>query len=262
MTELEPAVALTIDQLARAAGTTVRNVRAYQDRGILPPPLRRGRSGIYAETHLARLRLIQALLARGYSIGNIGELIAAWETGRDLEQVLGLEAAVASPFATEQPGAIDAAELASAFGADAPALAAAVALGIVEPAGGTRFRVPSPRTLEAGIELYRAGVPVAQILDLLRAVRRDTEKIAERLVAVVVERLFGGRASKRLPRADDLAPLADAVWRLRPLADKVVGAELARALEGAVRSQLGERIDHVIDHVMKAKRKPRAQRRR
>ena len=35
----------TIDQLARAARTTVRNVRAYQDRGLIPPPERRGRTG-------------------------------------------------------------------------------------------------------------------------------------------------------------------------------------------------------------------------
>ena len=27
----------TVDELARAAGSTVRNVRAYQDRGLLPP---------------------------------------------------------------------------------------------------------------------------------------------------------------------------------------------------------------------------------
>ena len=67
----------SIDELARVAGTTVRNVRAYQDRGILPPPERRGRNGIYNHTHLARLRIIGQLLARGYSIANIGELIEA-----------------------------------------------------------------------------------------------------------------------------------------------------------------------------------------
>ena len=44
----------SIDELARVAGTTVRNVRAYQDRGILPPPERRGRNGVYNHTHLAR----------------------------------------------------------------------------------------------------------------------------------------------------------------------------------------------------------------
>ena len=49
---------LTIDELARAAGTTVRNVRVYQDRGLLPPPERRGRLGLYGPDHLRRLRLV------------------------------------------------------------------------------------------------------------------------------------------------------------------------------------------------------------
>ena len=38
-----------IDDLAREAGTTVRNVRVYQDRGLLPPPRREGRAGIYSD---------------------------------------------------------------------------------------------------------------------------------------------------------------------------------------------------------------------
>jgi hypothetical protein len=39
----------TIDELARVAGTTVRNVRAYQDRGLIAPPVRVGGvPGIYS----------------------------------------------------------------------------------------------------------------------------------------------------------------------------------------------------------------------
>jgi len=51
-----------IDDLARAAGTTTRNVRVYRDRGLLPPPLRIGRIAIYNDTHLTRLRLITSML--------------------------------------------------------------------------------------------------------------------------------------------------------------------------------------------------------
>ena len=36
-----------IDELARLAGATVRNIRVYQDRGLLAPPRRDGRVGIY-----------------------------------------------------------------------------------------------------------------------------------------------------------------------------------------------------------------------
>ena len=55
----------TVDELARVSDTTVRNVRAYQDRGLLAPPEKRGRVGIYDDTHVARLKLINHLLARG-----------------------------------------------------------------------------------------------------------------------------------------------------------------------------------------------------
>ena len=46
----------SVDELAQAGETTVRNVRAYQDKGLLPPPERRGRVGVYRGEHLARLR--------------------------------------------------------------------------------------------------------------------------------------------------------------------------------------------------------------
>ena len=57
-----------IDELARVAGATVRNIRVYQDRGLLPPPRRDGRVGLYTDAHLARLRLIGQLLKRGYTM--------------------------------------------------------------------------------------------------------------------------------------------------------------------------------------------------
>ena len=71
----------TIDELAREASSTVRNVRAYQDRGLLPPPEKRGRTGIYTDVHLARLKIIGALLERGFTINNIRDLLVAWQEG-------------------------------------------------------------------------------------------------------------------------------------------------------------------------------------
>ncbi len=37
--------AMTIDELARETGMTVRNIRAHQSRGLLPPPEVRARTG-------------------------------------------------------------------------------------------------------------------------------------------------------------------------------------------------------------------------
>src|SRR3954447_3398945 len=86
-----------IDDLARAAGMTVRNVRAYQERGLLHPPARQGRTSVYDETHLARLRLLGQLLELGYTSAHIAGFIANWEAGHDLGQTLGLETALLAP---------------------------------------------------------------------------------------------------------------------------------------------------------------------
>jgi DNA-binding transcriptional MerR regulator len=86
----------TIDELATLAGTTSRNVRAFQSRGVLPPPHLVGRTGRYDEGHRIRLDAILRLQRRGYSLAAIGDLVAAWEGGRTLGDVLGLEAPPAS----------------------------------------------------------------------------------------------------------------------------------------------------------------------
>lgn len=246
-----------IDELAQAAGTTVRNVRAYQDRGLLPAPERSGRVAIYREVHLVRLRLIGALLERGYTLSNIAELLAAWEHGRDVGDVLGLEAALASPFSDEAPDYVTAEELAELFGEDAgpEALAEAERLGFLEaegePAGegaGERFRVPSPRLLHAGAELVRAGVPLAEVFELADGLRADTRRIARRFVETVATHVFGPYGGE-LPPSSDLPALAEVVRRLRPLARMAVEAELATALEREAHAQLGEHLARVLEHI-------------
>ncbi len=77
-----------IDDLARLAGTTTRNIRVYRDRGLLPPPLRVGRIALFNDTHLTRLRLITSMLDRGYNIAHVREMLSAWEEGKNLGDVL------------------------------------------------------------------------------------------------------------------------------------------------------------------------------
>jgi DNA-binding transcriptional MerR regulator len=144
-----------IDELARLAGSTVRNIRAYQDRGLLPPPRLEGRVGMYDDTHLARLRLIGKLLARGYTFAIIKDLLGAWETGKDVAEVLGLEKVLTDPWSDEIPGTATYEELVAKFGSGldddevARTLERTVELGLIEPDGDT-YRVPSPRLLHVG----------------------------------------------------------------------------------------------------------------
>lgn len=236
-----------VDELARAAGTTVRNVRAYQDRGLLPPPRREGRVGYYDDSHLARLGVIARLLDRGYSLSNIAELIAGLEHGHDLGQLVGLEEAVLSPWSDEVPTFMSPEELLELFGpaATIEALSDAVETGILE-VDGDRFKVNSPRLLHAGAELAAAGIPLDVVAAELRRLRRDVDRIAGRFVEMTAAHIFDRFGD--LPPAEEVPRLAEIVWRLRPLAEMVVDAELARAMERHAKETLGEHIQRALDH--------------
>ena len=64
--------ALTVDELAARAGVTVRTVRFYSTRGLLPPPvLGPRRVGRYGREHLSRLALIEELQNQGMTLAAI-----------------------------------------------------------------------------------------------------------------------------------------------------------------------------------------------
>lgn len=234
-----------IDELAREAGTTVRNVRAYQDRGLLPPPRRAGRVGLYSDAHLNRLRLIGTLLDRGYTLANVGELIAAWERGAGVGELLGLEAALAAPWSDEVATTMTLPALTRMFGgAISPkALRAAHRLGVLEPKG-VHFRVTSPTLLRVGAELVAAGVPLEAVLALGRELRAHLDDIARQFVALVEDHVVAPMGDP-VP-AEQIPQLTELIKRLRPMAQAVVDAELAHALERHVSASLGEHVERLL----------------
>jgi DNA-binding transcriptional MerR regulator len=224
-----------IDDLARAAGASVRNVRVYQDRGLLPPPRREGRVGWYSEAHLARLRLIGRLLERGFTFAHIGELLSAWEQGRNLAEVLGLEEVITAPWSDEQAERISAGEVRRLFGrqGDRAAVARAVALGLLRR-DGTGFLVRSPRLLRAGAELVALGIPLPTVLDLAAGLQNDAATIAARLVRTVMDHLAATAGPDGLPVTERVGEVVDLVARLRPHAQSALDAVFAAAMEDQV----------------------------
>lgn len=233
-----------INDLARESGIPVRNIRLYQERRILPPPVRRGRVGWYSEAHLARLRLIARLLDRGYSLAHIGELISAWERGRDLADVLGLEAALTSPWSEEPQTVMSAAELQRLFGKQEArgTLDRAIAAGIVRP-DGTRFRIVSPQLLDIAVQLVSAGFSLPVVLKIAEDSMHDIERVAERYVSLVKGTITASLAPGAEPaEIDDPAAAAELVQQLRPLARKSIDAMLAMAMENQVNQVLGDAV--------------------
>ncbi|WP_228991827.1 MerR family transcriptional regulator [Streptomyces sp. DH8] len=223
-----------IEDLAHASGATVRTIRAYQDRGLLPTPERRGRSNVYREAHLVRLRQIADLLDRGYTLASIKELLEAWDAGRGLGGVLGLVAEVHGPWTDEEAGRISRRELEAKFGGrrDDAAIAEAVDLGVLErvPGRDDEFLVPSPQELAVAAELHAAGVPLPAIAGHLRELRCQVEHIASRFLEFTTEHVFARYLGDRPPTDSDATDAASLVRRLRPLAQQSVEAELARAM--------------------------------
>lgn len=251
-----------IDDLARQAGTTVRNVRAYQDRGLLPAPRRQGRVAYYSDVHLARLRLVAQMLERGYTLANIGELVSAWESGQNVGDLLGLEVALAAPWSDESAAFVTADDLALLFGArhadadganteaDADAAAAvlqatadAVQAGILEPQEGG-FLVRRPRLLHIAAELAASGIPLEAVLDLGRHLFQDVDTIARRFVDLVTAHVFDP-VGEPIP-ADEVPRLAEIVRRLRPLAEESVDTVLADAMERHVANELRVRLTRML----------------
>lgn len=249
----------TIDALAQAAKTTVRNVRAYQDRGLIPPPERRGRTGIYGNEHLSRLRIIGQMLGRGYTLSSIGELLLAWEDGQDLGALLGLESAVASPWTSETPKQISFVELARMFGGkfDPRWLVKANELGVLKQEG-LGFVAPSARMIQAGAELVKSGIPLDEMLDVVAQLRANVEVAAEEMVRLVEKHVFD-RYGTGLPPRDEAPGIGEIIWRLRPLVEMAVHAEVARAMEIAATRHLGDRLAHVLDQLERRKRAPAAE---
>ncbi|MGH9289230.1 MAG: MerR family transcriptional regulator [Acidimicrobiales bacterium] len=180
----------TVDELARRADLPVRTIREYQTIGVLPPPTRRGRIGLYRPAHLIRLELIGRLQQRGYSLAGIRDLLGAWRDGADLGEVLGL--APDQLVHLDEPGVpatLD--QLAALLPALVPnRLDDLVATGMIEACGPDRYCVPSPSLLQLSIDALAAGVEPDALLELLGRLRAAADT-ASAAVLEVLARLSG-----------------------------------------------------------------------
>jgi DNA-binding transcriptional MerR regulator len=221
---------------------TVRNIRAHQSRGLLPPPEIRGRTGYYGREHVARLQLIAEMQADGFNLKAIERLLS--DAGdADPEQLLGFTRAITAPFEQEAPELVDEAELGARLGGEnARAVDRAIKLGVLVPIGEGRYEIPSPTLVRAGEELVRAGVPVEATLRVVEQLNRNSEAVAEAFVKLFLDQVWkpfeeAGRPEERLPA------VAQAIERLRPLASEALLAVFQRKMTRAVEQAFGRALE-------------------
>jgi DNA-binding transcriptional MerR regulator len=232
---------LTIDELAQRTGMTVRNLRAHQSRGLLPPPDVRGRTGYYGAEHVARVELVKELQADGFNLEAIRRLIES--AGGSTEDVLRFTRTARAAFEDEEPEVVTVAELAGQWGeAASPALLdRAVALGLMRPLGDGRVEERSPRLGRAGAELARLGIPTERALDVLESLRRHADGVARTYVDLFLGDVWGpfdaaGRPPERWPE------VLEALERLRPLAAESLLAMFQLAMTDHVDEAIGEQL--------------------
>jgi DNA-binding transcriptional MerR regulator len=209
---------MTIRELAERTGMTVRNIRAHQTRGLLPPPVVRGRTGYYNEQHVARIALTREMQADGL---NLEAIRRVFETSDgSAAEMFDFTRALRMLFEDETPEIYEQDELAASWGAasvDPALIRRGEKLGALRALPDGRIEVISPLLQEAAAELATLGVPAGAAIATAEKLRRHADGVARIFVDIFVEEIWepfdkAGRPDEDWPR------IREALERMRPLA--------------------------------------------
>ncbi len=231
---------LTVDELAARVGMTVRNLRAYAARGLLPPPRLVGRTGYYGPQHVDRLLLVREMLGQGHTLAAIEKTLA------DGPQTAGpaslaLHRALLAPWLPEEPYETDGRALAAQAGQpqDPELLQRLEALGLVELLEGGRVRVLDPPLLAAGMQVVRLGVDPGTLVEAQIQVADLVMRAAETYVQMFHDTVWAGFVARGAPDAEWPA-IQETVERLQPVAAQALLASFRTAMAAAVSAELGQ----------------------
>jgi DNA-binding transcriptional MerR regulator len=231
---------LTIDELARRTGMTVRNLRAHQSRGLLPPPQLRGRTGYYGAEHIERVEMIRDLQAEGFNLEGIRRLLDG--AGGQSGEVLRFTRALRQPFDEEPGREVPLGELVRRFGDDPKLLERAQRLGLYRPLGDGWFEEVSPTLARAGEQLTALGIPPRAALDVLARLRKQADGAARSFIELFLDQVWkpfdeAGRPPERWPE------VREALERLRPLAAEAFLAVFRIVMDEQVEAAFGRELE-------------------
>lgn len=224
---------MTIDELAGRTGMTVRNIRAHQTRGLLPPPIVRGRTGYYSEEHVARIELTREMQADGLNLEAIRRVL---DSGSGTAAaIFDFTRALRAPFEDEAPEIVDVDELAGIWGGpvDPKLIARAEELGLARALPDDRIEVISPSLLQAAAELAEQGIGPEGAIATAAKLRHHADGVARAFVDLFVEEIWlpfdqAGRPERDWPRMNE------ALERMRPLAAGALLATFQIAMGDAI----------------------------
>lgn len=244
----DPTSQMTIDQLAASVHMTVRNVRAYAGRGLIPAPRLVGRTGYYGPEHASRLRLIRDLLDRGYTLAAVEKVLQGHSTataGHALDLLSTLEGPLEQ---TEEPEEMTLEALGRLAGVEhEPAfLDRLVDAGLVERIDDTRVRLLRPHIVRAGAKAMALGLDRSSVIALLPLLGDQLHVIAQRFVDEFRAQLWKPFADAGLPE-DRWPAMLDSIRNLLPVASQAVLAVFRDELNKVIEEALGEEIGRLAE---------------
>jgi len=230
-------VLLTLEELTERVGMSVRNVRFYTSRGLVPPPIRKGRSGYYSDDHVVRLELVQELQSHGFTLAAIERYVAGIPDSATPADIA-LHRTMLAPWQAEPPMQLTRAELDRRAGRELSEedLATLATLGIVTPAGRDRYRVAVAH-LSVGIGLLDLGFPPDAAQAAAEVYAAHGRAVAEELYAVFKKLVWPAyKESGTSPEA-----LQAMVERLKPLSVASLVSAYEMAMDDAKREGIARR---------------------
>lgn len=246
---------MTVEELAARTGVSVRNIRAYQTAGLVPPPRLQGRLGLYDPEHQGKLELVRDLRQQGFRLDAIKDMLENTPEGAWSEYSLISQLFSTTFFTVEAPKRKAIKEMAAHWQTTATAeqKERLARNGLYRAVGEEEVEMLSPALERIGIQLADLGVPLDTVLDLQDELIKHTRAVAK----VYVEQLFltmvhaianAQREAKDRGTAVDpavIAPMKALFERLRPLAIGSISAAfpvvLQQEFDRSVQKQLKRR---------------------
>jgi DNA-binding transcriptional MerR regulator len=239
---------MTVDQLAASVGMTVRNVRAYAGRGLIPPPHLVGRTGYYGPEHVSRLLLVRDLLERGYTLAAVERVLQRQSTataGHALDLLHTLEEPLGR---AEEPEEMTVEALLRMAGVEEETgfLDRLVEIGLIERVDATTVRLVRPHVVRAGAKAMALGLDRASVLALLPLLGEHLHVIAQRFVDEFRAQMWKPFVEAGLPE-DQWPVMLEAIRTLLPVASQAVLAVFRDELDAVVEEALGEELGRLVE---------------
>ncbi len=249
---------MTIGELAERTGMTVRNIRAHQTRGLLPPPVVHGRTGYYNEEHVARIELTRELQAEGLNLEAIRRM--GENVNGAAEEIHDLTRALRAPFEAEAPEIVELTELAELWskeveeGRGFEMLERGEKLGVIRSLPEGKVEVISPRMMAAAAALAEVGMSPDAVLAVAEKLRRKVDDIARYFVELFIEQVWVPFDQAGRPEGD-WPKVRQSLDRTRPLGADVLQGIFQIAMAEATDKAMSRTIRSVARETVRADRK-------